>query len=92
MGLMKGGLPAIRRGPLAPGRTGRPREHVVSPVQILSANMFALGIILLIVGVDALLVPAYLIYRNFWYELAGALTTTAGAISLAWGLRTPESK
>lgn len=93
MGLMKGGLPSFRRPssttvpgasqPTAAGGGG----VVVSPVQILSVNLFALGIVLLIVGVDALLVPAYLIYKNIWYGTSGILLTAAGTIALAWGLR-----
>jgi len=91
MGLMKGGLPSIRRQPssVVPP-TKESGMRVISPVQILSVNLFALGIVLLIVGVDALLVPAYLIYKNVWYGTAGVLVTAAGALALGWGLRSKK--
>jgi len=91
MGLMKGGLPSFRRVPQPPGELKQLGGKVVTPIQIQSANLFALGVLLLIVGIDALMVPAYLIYKNFWYELAGVLITAAGAIAVIWGLRKPES-
>ena len=91
MGLMKGGLPTFRRTSLPPAGPIQPGGRVVAPIKILSVNLFALGVILLIVGVDALLVPAYLIYKNFWFELAGAMITAAGAIATTWGLRKPAS-
>lgn len=91
MGLMKGGLPSFRRAPPTPAALKQSGGKVVTPIQILSVNLFALGIILLIVGIDALLVPAYLIYRNFWFGLVGVLITAAGVIAVTWGLRKPES-
>ena len=91
MGLMKGGLPSLQRTPLTPAELSQPSERIVTPIQILSVNLFALGVLLLIVGIDALLVPDYLIYKNVWYGLAGALVTAAGAISMTWGLRKQES-
>lgn len=91
MGLMKGGLPSFGRGP-APSGPGRlPSGPVVSPIQIGSGKYFAFGLVVLLVGVDAVLVPGYLVYKNLYYELAGALLTAAGAISIAWGLRKPGS-
>jgi hypothetical protein len=92
MGLMKGGLPSFRGPGPAPATLRQPGGTVAAPVHILSASYFALGVLLLIVGVDALLVPAYLIYKNFWYELAGVLITAAGAIAMGWGLRRPETQ
>ncbi|MGP8124372.1 MAG: hypothetical protein ACLQEQ_00665 [Nitrososphaerales archaeon] len=92
MGLMKGGLPSFRRVPPTPAGLKQPGGSVVSPFKILSVNLFALGVLLLIVGIDALLVPAYLIYKNVWFGLAGVLITAAGAIALTWGLRKPESE
>lgn len=91
MGLMKGGLPSFRRVLQPPRELKQLGGKVVTPIQIQSANLFALGVLLLIVGIDALMVPAYLIYKNFWYELAGVLITAAGAIAVIWGLRKPES-
>jgi len=92
MGLMKGGLPSFGRGPPTQPQVQVPGGRVETPVQILSGNFFLLGIVLLLVGVDAVLVPGYLVFRNFWYELAGVLLTAAGALAAAWGLRKPSAK
>ena len=90
MGLMKGGLPSFGRGPSAPKPTTLPPTGVVSPGTIFSGSYLTLGIALLVVGVDIVLVPGYLVLGNFWYELAGVLLTAAGAIAALWGLRKPS--
>jgi hypothetical protein len=92
MGLMKGGLPSLRRAPsAAPAAPVVPGGRAVTPVHILSGNFFAFGLVVLLVGVDAVLVPGYLVYKNFWYELAGLLLTAAGAIAMFWGIRKPKA-
>ena len=90
MGLMKGGLPTLRRMSAATGPVTLPSGRVVSPIQIGSGRYFAFGLLVLLVGADAVLVPGYLVYKNAYIELAGAMLTAAGAISLAWGLRKPK--
>jgi hypothetical protein len=88
MGLMKGGLPSFRKVSPAPtGPVTMPSGRVVSPLQILSGNYFVFGIIVLLIGIDAVLVPGYLVFKNEYYELAGVLLTAAGALSTLWGLR-----
>ena len=90
MGLMKGGLPTFSR-PVAPsGPVKLPSGRVVSPIQIGSGRYFAFGLLLILVGADAVLLPGYLVYKNAYLELAGALFTAAGAISMAWGIRKPK--
>ena len=91
MGLMKGGLPTFgrRTAPAAPVKL--PSGRVVTPIQIGSGSYFVFGLIVLLVGADAVLVPGYLVYKNAYVELAGALLTAAGALSMAWGLRKPRS-
>jgi hypothetical protein len=91
MGLMKGGLPAFGRtaGPSAPLQL--PSGRVVSPIQMGSSGFFAFGLVVLLIGADAVLVPGYLVYKNSYIELAGGLLTAAGAIAMAWGLRKPQS-
>ena len=90
MGLMKGGPPTFRRGaglrPVAPAEGGRP----VSPVQILSGRFFLFGLIVLLIGVNVL-IPAFLVSDNLWFELAGVLLTAAGVIAAAGGLRKPKA-
>ena len=91
MGLMKGGLPTFGKAP-APAIPGKlPSGGVVSPIQIGSSRYFAFGLAVLLIGVDAVLVPGYLVYKNAYIELAGAFLVAAGAISLAWGLRAPAT-
>jgi hypothetical protein len=92
MGLMKGGLPSFRRMPttaVAPVKL--PSGRVVSPIQIGSGRYFAFGLIVLLIGADAVLVPGYLVYKNLYIEFAGALLSAAGAIAMAWGLRKPKA-
>lgn len=91
MGLMKGGLPSFGRGPAPSAKVQLPGGRLVSPVQILSGNFVVLGLALIIIGADVILFPGYLVFMNFWYQLAGALLTAAGALSLAWGLRKPRA-
>lgn len=90
MGLMKGGLPSFRKAPAGPREVKLPTGRVISPISIGSGNFFVFGIVVLLVGVDAVLVPGYLVYKNIWYELAGLLLTAAGLISVFWGLRKPK--
>ena len=92
MGLMKGGLPSFRKAtPTGPAAPGIPGGRVVSPIPIQSGSFFTFGVVVLLIGADAVLVPGYLVYRNFWYELAGVLLTAAGAIAVLWGLRKPKA-
>ncbi len=89
MGLMKGGLPSFGRAPTAPAPVKLPSGRVVSPIQMGSGRYFVFGLVVLLIGVDMVLIPGYLVYKNVYIELAGALLTAAGAISMAWGLRKP---
>ena len=91
MGLMKGGLPSLRRMPTAPTQVKLPGGQIVTPLQLVSGWYFTFGVIVLLIGVDAVLVPGYLVYRNFYFELAGAMLAAAGAISMFWGLRKPKA-
>jgi hypothetical protein len=91
MGLMKGGLPTFVRGPTAPTQVQLPSGRVVTPISLTSGPYFAFGLILLLIGADAVLIPGYLVYKNAYIELAGVLLSAAGAISMAWGLQKPKA-
>ncbi len=91
MGLMKGGLPSFRGAPTTPSRVQLPSGRVVSPVSLLSGRFFAFGLVVLLIGVDAVLIPGYLVYKNPYIELAGAMLAAAGAISMVWGLKKPKA-
>lgn len=90
MGLMKGGLPSLRRTPAGPREVKLPSGRVITPVSLFSGNFFVFGLALVLIGVDAVLVPSFLIYKNRWFELSGVLLTAAGLISMLWGLRKPK--
>ena len=92
MGLMKGGLPTFGKAPGAGASVQLPSGRIVSPIQIGSGKYFAFGLAVLLIGADAVLVPGFLVYKNIYIELAGAMLTAAGAISLAWGLRKPKPR
>jgi hypothetical protein len=91
MGLMKGGLPSFRRMPTPPAPVKLPSGRVVTPVSLVSGRYFTFGLILLLIGADAVLIPGYLVYKNVYIELAGSLLAAAGAISMAWGLKKPKA-
>ena len=90
MGLMKGGLPSFGKAPGAPAPGKLPSGRVVTPIQIGSGGSFVFGLALLLIGADAVLVPGFLVYKSIYIELAGAMLTAAGAISMAWGMRRPK--
>ena len=91
MGLMKGGLPSFRRAPTTAAPSIKlPTGRVVSPIQMGSGNYFAFGLVVLLIGVDAVLIPGYLIFDNLYYVFAGTLLAAAGLISILWGLRKPK--
>ena len=91
MGLMKGGLPSFRKAPVAPTPIQVPGGRVIAPFPIASGSLFVFGLVVLLIGVDAVLVPGYLLYRNVFYELAGVLLAAAGAVAMLWGLRKPKA-
>ena len=90
MGLMKGGLPSFRKAP-PPAQVQLPSGRVVSPLQLASGGYLAFGLAVLLIGVDVVLVPGYLVYKNMYMELAGAMLAAAGIISVAWGIRRPRA-
>lgn len=90
MGLMKGGLPSFRRMPSGTAKVELPSGRVVTPVQLMSGSYFVFGLLVLLVGLDAVLVPGYLVFKSVYIELAGAMLTAAGAVAMAWGLRKPK--
>jgi len=90
MGLLKGGLPSFRKEP-GPASIQLSSGRVVSPVVLVSGRYFAFGLLVILVGVDLVLLPGYLVYKSWYIELAGGLLTAAGAISVAWGVRKPKA-
>ncbi len=90
MGLMKGGLPTFRRGPgpaIQPRGVGVP---VAPSIPITSASMVWIGILLVVVGGDALLIPGYLVLKSLLFEAGGGGLAAVGVLSIALGLRKPK--
>jgi len=89
MGLMKGGLPSLRkagpRGPVPPAA-----GQVAAPVPIASSGIFALGIVLVLVGIDAVLVPGYLVFKSDPITAGGVLLTLVGLAAVYFGLKKPS--
>ncbi len=97
MGILKGGLPTFRRAPrpLAPGaplQPGVPAPAPRMPPTIFSGSSLAFGVVLVLIGLDIVLIPGYLVFHNYWYVTSGALLAAAGLISAFWGLRAPAEK
>lgn len=86
MGLMKGGLPTWRKNP-PPAEIRLPSGKVLVPPRLASGGLFTFGLVVLLLGADAVLIPGYLIFNNSYYVIAGALLMAAGGISVLWGLR-----
>jgi len=90
MGLMKGGLPTFRRQPgqvkIEPTKGG-----VAAPAPIISNGLyFTIGIALLVVGIDAAVVPGYLILKSFPVISAGVAVSLLGAFSMYLGSKRPK--
>ena len=91
IGLMKGGLPSLKRIPSPPPGPPAPGVKVVPPVSFSSSRTFALGIILVVVGADAVLIPGYLVLKSIPVTGAGVLVTALGAMAMYLGSRKPKA-
>ncbi len=88
MGLLKGGLPSFRRvptAPLAPQTAGKG----YAPVPLNSGGLFALGILLVILGIDAVFVPGYLVFKSMPITAGGAALAIVGLLAIFFGSRKP---
>ena len=90
MGLMKGGLPSFGRSrlplPTAPISGG----VAVPPAHVANGGLLWTGIVLVLVGIDALFVPGYLVFNSVLFEAAGAAVAGLGAFAAIRGLRRPD--
>jgi hypothetical protein len=89
MGLMKGGLPSLRRVPGAP-LAPMPGAKATSPVPISSGRLLAAGIILVVLGADAVLIPGYLVLKSIPLTGVGVVVTAFGTLAMYLGSRKPE--
>ncbi|MDV3292714.1 MAG: hypothetical protein LYZ70_00405 [Nitrososphaerales archaeon] len=90
MGLMKGGLPSFRQVTPAP-----PTPHaggtVYAPVPLSSGSIFAFGILLVILGIDAVLVPGYLVLKSTPITVGGAVLAILGLLAIYFGSKKPSA-
>ncbi len=91
MGLMKGGLPSFRKA--GPAGAAKPvAGQVYAPLPISSGAMFAIGVVLLLVGIDAVLVPGYLVFKSMPLVAGGAVLTLLGLLAVYFGYRKPSEE
>ena len=84
VGMLKGGAPSFRRRPSAPGpQPGK----VFAPVPFASPRLFALGVLVLFLGVDAIVVPSIFLVRSPILLVAGAVLCAAGCYLVYKGTR-----
>lgn len=90
MGLLKGGPPSIRRPHGAvEEKVVLPSGKVYTPISVASGSLFALGVLLVVVGVDAVLVPGYLVLRSIIVIGLGIIIVAAGLVSMYFGWKKP---
>ena len=91
MGLMKGGLPTLRRGTgAAPPRAGVPGAAPGPTSPIASGRLFTIGLVLVLAGADAVAIPGYLVLRSYPVVLAGLVVAGLGVLALLLGYKRPK--
>lgn len=90
MGLMKGGLPSFRKA--GPAGAKPPVGQAYIPLPISSGAMFAIGLVLLLVGVDAVLVPGYLVFKSMPLIAGGVVLALLGILAVFVGYRKPREE
>jgi hypothetical protein len=78
IGVLKGGLPGKRQGPPVGETSGAGRTF--SPEWLTSGGALAFGIALVVLGVDAVAVPGYLVFKNFEIVGGGVVLAVLGVI------------
>jgi hypothetical protein len=88
IGILKGGAPSFGKPQsIQPARPAAPGQPAVSPIPIFSNNMFAFGIVLALVAVDAILVPGVLVFHSLPIIVLGAVLAALGVAAVVFGLR-----
>jgi hypothetical protein len=85
IGILKGGLPGRRAGPPLGETVGSGRTY--SPVWISSGGRLAFGVALIVLGVDAVAVPGYLVFDSSPIIGGGVVLAVLGAILAFRGSR-----
>ena len=85
IGILKGGLPGRRTGPPLGETVHSGRTY--SPEWISSGGQLVFGIALVIIGVDALVVPGYLVLDSIPIMASGVVLAALGAVLAFRGSR-----
>jgi len=78
IGILKGGLPGRRIGPPVGETVGSGRTY--SPIWISSGGRVVFGVALIVLGVDVLAVPGYLVFNSIPIIGGGAVLAALGAL------------
>ncbi len=90
IGILKGGLPGRRAGPPMGQTVGSGRTY--SPVWISSGGQLVFGVALVVLGVDVLAVPGYLVFNSFPIIGGGVVLAALGGILAFRGSRTRKQE
>jgi hypothetical protein len=85
IGILKGGLPGRRIGPPVGETVGSGRTY--SPIWISSGGQMVFGVALIVLGLDLLTVPGYLVFDSAPIVVAGEVLAWLGAILAIRGSR-----
>ncbi len=85
IGVLKGGLPGRRQGPPVGETSGSGRTF--SPEWLSSGGQLVFGIALVVIGLDAVAVPGYLVFNSVAVVGSGAAVAVLGAILAIRGSR-----
>lgn len=85
IGILKGGLPARRVGPPVGVTAGSGRTY--SPVWLSSGAQLVVGIGLVVIGLDAVAVPGYLVFKSVEIIGGGVALAVVGVILALRGAR-----
>ncbi len=85
IGILKGGLPGRRTGPPIGETSGSGRTY--SPEWLSSGGQLVFGIALVVIGLDAVAVPGYLVFKSMEIIGAGVILAALGAILALRGSR-----
>lgn len=85
IGILKGGLPGRRIGPPVGETVGSGRTY--SPIWISSGGQMVFGVALIVLGLDLLTVPGYLVFDSAPIVVSGEVLAWLGAILAIRGSR-----
>lgn len=78
IGILKGGVPGRRQGPPVGETSGAGRTF--SPEWLNSGGQLVFGVALVVIGLDAVAVPGYLVFKSFEIIGAGVVLAALGAV------------